>query len=90
MEITSVRVHKVTPRENSRLRAYAEVTIDDAVAIHGIKVLEGDNGLYLGMPSDKTKHDIAHPISKEVRTMFEKEIFDKYEETEDAREEDEE
>ena len=90
MEITSVRVHKVTPRENSRLRAYAEVTIDDAVAIHGIKVLEGDNGLYLGMPSAKTKHDIAHPISKEVRTMFEKVIFDKYEETEDAREEDEE
>ena len=62
----------------------------DLSAIHGIKVLQGDNGLYLGMPSDKTKHDIAHPIKQEVRTMFEKAIFDKYEETEDVAEKEEE
>ena len=42
------------------------------------------------MPSDKTKHDIAHPIKQEVRTMFEKAIFDKYEETEDVAEKEEE
>ncbi len=90
MEITSVRVHKINVREGSKLRAYAEVTIDDAVAIHGIKVLQGDNGLYLGMPSDKTKHDIAHPIKQEVRTMFEKAIFDEYEKAEEPAEKDEE
>lgn len=84
MEITSVRVHKVAVRESSKLRAYAEVTIDNAVAIHGIKVLQGDNGLYLGMPSNEKKHDIAHPISQEVRTMFEKVIFDEYDKTEDV------
>ena len=93
MKITSVKV-RITEKEDSRMKGIATVTIDDCFVVRDIRIIDGDNGLFIAMPSRKTPtgeyHDIAHPISKEVRTMFEKVIFDKYEETEDAREEDEE
>ena len=92
MEITNVRV-RVVEKENSKMRGFASVTIDDQFVVHDIRILEGDNGLFLAMPSKQIApgeyRDIAHPINQEVRTMFEKEILDAYEKslTEEASEE---
>ncbi len=90
MEITSVKIRKVE-RENSRMKGIASVVIYDAIAIHDIRIIEGDNNLFIAMPSRKTPageyRDIVHPINQEVRTMFEKEILDAYENAEDAPEE---
>lgn len=86
MKITSVRIRKVE-RENSRMRGIASVVVDDAIAIHDIRIIEGDNNLFIAMPSRKTPageyRDIVHPINQEVRTMFEKEILDAYENAKD-------
>ena len=90
MEITSVKVHKVDI-ENSRMRGIASVVIDDAIAIHDIRIIEGKENLFIAMPSRKTPageyKDIVHPINQEVRTMFEKTIFDAYENADDVTEE---
>ena len=81
MKITSVNVRK-TEREGSRMKGTATVLIDDCSAVHGIRIIEGDNGLFIAMPSKKISsgeyRDIAHPINKEVRTMFEEAILDAY------------
>ena len=81
MKITNVRV-RVVEKENSKMRGFASVTLDDMFAVHDIRILEGDNGLFIAMPSRKTPvgeyKDIAHPINQEVRTMFEKAILDAY------------
>lgn len=81
MKITDVKV-KLENKDNN-LRGKATVTIDDAIAIHDIRILEGLNGLYLGMPSRKLPNgkyvDIAHPINSETRAEFEKTIYEEYE-----------
>ncbi len=88
LEITSVRVRKFE-KEDSRMKGIATVLIDDCFAIHDIKVIEGDNGLFIAMPSRKTPNgdyrDIAHPTNQETRQMFETAILDAYnaEETEE-------
>lgn len=83
MEITSVKVFK-DDRGVNRMKGKASVVIDDAIAIHDIRIIEGDKGLFIAMPSRKTPvgeyKDIAHPINKDVRAMFEKAILDKYNE----------
>lgn len=88
MEITSVKIRKVE-RENSRMKGIASVVVDNAIAIHDIRIIEGDNGLFIAMPSRKTPtgeyRDIVHPINQEVRTMFEKEILDAYEKADDVQ-----
>ena len=88
MEITSVTIRKVE-KEDSRMRGIASVLLDDCFAIHDIRIIEGDNGLFIAMPSRKTPvgeyRDIAHPINQEVRTMFEKEILDAYDKAEDVQ-----
>lgn len=93
MEITSVKIRKVE-RENSRMKGIASLVIDDAIAIHDIRIIEGDENLFIAMPSRKTPageyRDIVHPINQEVRTMFEKEILDAYEKAEDVEDGDKE
>ncbi len=88
MEITSVNVHKIE-REGKRIKGLATVVVDDSFAIHDIRIIEGDNGLFIAMPSRKTPvgeyKDIAHPINQEVRTMFEKAILDAYENADDSQ-----
>ena len=73
MKITSVSVRKIT-KENSRLRGIASVLLDDAFAIHDIRIIEGDNGLFIAMPSRKTAtgeyRDVCHPINPEVRSEY--------------------
>ena len=82
MKITNVSIRK-SEREDSRMKAIASVLLDDEFAVHDIRIIEGTKGLFIAMPSRKTSsggyRDIAHPISQEVRTMFEKEILDAYE-----------
>ena len=70
MNITSVRVRMVK-KEDSKLKAVASITIDDCFAIHDIKVIEGNEGYFIAMPSRKTNDgeykDIAHPIKTSTR-----------------------
>ena len=91
MEITEVNINKVET-ENSRLKGVASVLLDDSFAVHDIRIIEGDNGLFIAMPSRKTEtgsyRDIAHPINPEVRSMFEEAIIDAYHNAEDSLEED--
>ena len=86
MKITSVRVNKFN-KEGTRLRGFASVVIDESFAVHDIRIIEGDNGLFIAMPSRKTAtggyRDIAHPINPEVRAMFEEAILEAYEKAED-------
>ena len=86
MKITSVNVRKID-KEGSRMKGIASVLLDDSFAVHDIRIIEGDNGLFIAMPSRKTAtggyRDIAHPINPEVRAMFEEAIFDAYENAED-------
>ena len=81
MQITSVSVRKVE-KEGSRMKGIASILIDDSFAIHDIRIIEGDNGLFIAMPSRKTAtggyRDIAHPINPEVRKVFEDAIFEEY------------
>lgn len=92
MEITSVKIRKFE-REGSRMKGFASVVIDNAIAIHDIRIIEGDNGLFIAMPSRKTPvgdyKDTVHPINQEVRTIFEKEILDAYDKAEDVQTEEE-
>lgn len=86
MEITSVTVRKYE-KEGSRMKGFAEVLIDDAIAIHDIRIIEGDKGLFIAMPSKKTAtgtyRDIVHPISQEIRKSFEDAIIDAFNKSEE-------
>ena len=81
MEITRVRVHKVD-REDSRLKGYATVTIDDCFVVSNIRIIEGENRLFCAMPSrrvnDDRFEDIVHPTNAETREMFESKILEEY------------
>ncbi len=81
MKITSVTVRKFE-KDGNRMKGIATVVIDDAFAIHDIRIIEGDNGLFIAMPSRKTAtgeyKDIAHPINTDVRNMFQNEILEEY------------
>ncbi len=80
MEITDIRIRKVDG--NDKLRAYVTVAFDDEFAVHNIKVIESQNGLFIAMPSkaapDGTHKDIAHPINTVFREKLQKAILDRY------------
>ena len=86
MKITSVNVRKIE-KEGSRVKGIASVLLDDSFAVHDIRIIEGEKGLFIAMPSKKTPtgdyRDIAHPINPEVRSMFEEAILKAYEEAEE-------
>ena len=81
MNITDVRIRKMTKEGN--MKAVASVTFDGQFAVHDIKIIEGDKGLFIAMPSRKTPEgeyrDIAHPISHEAREVWQKAILEAYE-----------
>lgn len=87
MKITTVNVRKIE-KEGSRMKGIASVLLDDSFAVHDIRIIEGDNGLFIAMPSRKVVaggyRDIAHPINPEVRAMFEETILDAYNKAEDV------
>lgn len=83
MTITDVRIRKIN--SEGKMRAIASVTIDDEFVVHEIKVIEGQNGLFVAMPSRKTPDgdykDIAHPIVSETREHLQKIVLEKYNES---------
>ena len=82
MQITDVRVRKVVAKEGE-LKAVVSITIDDEFVVHDIKVIEGEKGLFIAMPSRKAAdgeyRDTAHPINSETRERMQKLILEKYE-----------
>ena len=82
MNITDVRVRKVA--KEGKMKAVVSITIDDEFVVHDIKVIEGEKGLFIAMPSKKSLdgeyRDIAHPINSETRDRIQSTILAKYEE----------
>jgi stage V sporulation protein G len=82
MEITDVKIRKIM--SEGRLRAVISVTVDDMLAVHDIKVVQGDERLFVAMPSRKDENgvfrDIVHPISAQSRQYLEEQILDAYNE----------
>jgi len=80
MEITDIRVRKVTGE--GKLKAYVTVTFDDCFVVHNVKIIEGKTGVFIAMPSRKTRageyKDVAHPIHPEFRTSLQDKILEKY------------
>ena len=80
MEITEIRV---TLRDEERLKGFANVTFDDAFVIRGMKIIQGNNGYFVSMPSrkrpDGTYQDIAHPVNKDMRQLIEQKVLEAYE-----------
>ena len=83
MNISDVRV-RLVKKEDSKLKAVASVTFDDCFVVHDIKVIEGNEGYFIAMPSRKTADgeykDIAHPIKTETREEIIKAILSAFEE----------
>ena len=89
MEITDIRIRKVN--SDGKMKAVVSVTFDEALVIHDIKVIEGQDKVFIAMPSRKTPDgefkDIAHPINAQMRETLQKAIIAAYESAEDVAEE---
>ena len=83
MQMTDVRVRKVA--KEGKMRAVVSITIDNEFVVHDIKVIEGDKGLFIAMPSRKTTdgeyRDIAHPINSDTRDRIQSLILEAYKNT---------
>ena len=81
MQIRDVRVRKIA--KEGKMKAIVSITIDDAFVVHDIKVIEGEKGLFIAMPSKKATdgeyRDIAHPINSATRDAIQKIILEGYE-----------
>lgn len=81
MNITDIRIRKIS--SEGKMKAIVSVTIDDMFVVHDMKVIEGQSGLFVAMPSRKTPDgeykDIAHPINTEAREMIQGKILEAYE-----------
>lgn len=80
MKITDIRVRKVA--KQGKMRAVVSVTFDNEFVVHDIKVIEGDRGLFIAMPSKKSAdgeyRDIAHPINSEMRGLLQAQILEAF------------
>lgn len=79
MEITNVNIYKKD--DNSKLKGYATVYLDNEFVVKGIRIIEGEKGLFIAMPSrdiNGKRVDICNPLNQETRSKFEKAIFAKY------------
>lgn len=83
MNITDVWVRKI--EKEGKLKAIVSITLDNEFVVHDIKVIEGDKGLFIAMPSKKTTdgefRDIAHPINSSTREMIQSTILDRYQQS---------
>ena len=81
MEITDIRIRKIDG--TGKMKAIVSVTFDDMFVVHDMKIIEGQNGLFIAMPSRKTPSgeykDIAHPINSDTREMIQQIILKEYE-----------
>ena len=80
MEITDIRVRKVAGE--GKLKAYVTITFDNCFVVHNVKIIEGKTGVFIAMPSRKTRageyKDVVHPITPEFRADMQQKILDKY------------
>lgn len=88
MQVTDVRIRKVATE--GKMKAIVSVTFDDEFVVHDIKIIEGQNGLFIAMPSRKMGEgdfrDIAHPINSDTRSKIQDAIFGEYERMSDEAE----
>ena len=81
MQITDVRVRKIT--KEGKMKAVVSITLDNEFVVHDIKVIEGEKGLFIAMPSKKAAdgehRDVAHPINSATRDNIQKTILEAYE-----------
>lgn len=82
MEVTNVRIRLI--KTEGRLKAVGSITIHDAFVVHDVRVLEGERGMFVAMPSKQLPNgkfrDVAHPINTETRTMIDAKVLEAYEE----------
>jgi stage V sporulation protein G len=82
MNITDVRIRRV--EKEGKMKAVVSITIDNEFAVHDIKIIEGEKGLFIAMPSRRNAEgeyrDVAHPINSETRQQIQALIMDKYQE----------
>lgn len=82
MKVTEVKIVKI--EESARIVGIANILLDNEIAVHGIKIIKGKNGLFVGMPNRRTPNgdfqDIAHPINNETREKIQNAILTKYKE----------
>lgn len=88
MNITDVRVRKID--KEGKMKAIVSITIDNEFVVHDIKVIEGDRGLFIAMPSRKSAdgefRDIAHPINTQTREQVQNIVIEAYEKVENVEE----
>ena len=88
MQITDVRIRKV--EKEGKMKAVVSITIDEEFVVHDIKVIEGEKGLFIAMPSRKAAdgeyRDIAHPINSDTRDRIQNLILEKYQEAVETEE----
>lgn len=88
MKITDIRVRKII--REGRLRAVVSVTFEEMFVVHDIKIIEGDDGMFIAMPSRKTEdgqyRDITHPINTEFRKYMQESIIAAYMENQESTE----
>ena len=81
MQITDIRVRRIV--KEGKMKAVVSITLDDEFVVHDIKVIEGENGLFIAMPSKKASdgeyRDIAHPINSTTRDAMQAQILEAYE-----------
>lgn len=79
MEVTEA---KITLRDEAKLKAFVSITFDNCFVVRGLRVIDGENGLFVAMPSrklgDGSFKDVAHPIDNETRQKIEKAVLDEY------------
>lgn len=80
MEITGIVIRKLSLE--SKMKAVVSITFDEQFVVHDVKVIEGNNGLFIAMPSRRTPEgdykDIVHPINSEFRDLISKQVLDEY------------
>ncbi len=80
MNITDIRIRKV--EAEGKLKAYVTVTFDDSFVVHNVKVIEGESGVFIAMPSRKTRKgefkDVAHPINTDFRNKMQEQILEAF------------
>lgn len=82
MEITDIRIRKVDPAHNQKMKAVVSITFDDMFVVHDIKIIDGGKGLFVDMPCRRAPNgdykDIAHPISSSARQMIQSRVLEAY------------
>ena len=78
----NAKIHKLYNNENSKVKAFASIYVDDAIAIHGVRVVQGDKGLFTAMPQYKSSNgeykDYCHAVNAEVRGQINNSVIETY------------